>query len=424
MDVLNRDGSYISYRKTELIIGELFIPYQDKSVSQDGTYEYYFEIKSVAVGDSSFHGERYAVVPFSYKVYQQEHLFNILLLFEDDETAEVIHSRIPVQEIHMALQRGLIQIESLTFTKLHLVHGDTYHLNTGTVDREVFHNTMILEYVVYDRERNIPFSLVIPYNLLNFLIRHATENTECVELTLVNLFDGLRKYLFLILEGMQTFPWRLDAFFLYVTKRERQKCVTQLLKRGYVNIDQLASVGVALPNVQEPLLESLSKNNKRELKDRYRFYAELHDEDWFTDVLYSVKIAIGHLLFHDGLKLESLDTFYTLKDNIANLTDIDLLEAKPFDIWLQQADDTSLDKAVHTCGIPALACAFSVQDFQPEALEKVLAKLSKSGTKVFQEETDYFPAAEISCVPPAVTHLPYRTDDAFPCFSEDIRRSG
>ena len=406
MDVLNGDTSYISYRKTELVIGELFIPYQDKATSEDGTRDYYFELKSVAVGDFTFRSEQYMVVPFSYRVREHdsvddsqtggEETFNILMLYEDCQKTTLQHFRMPVPQIQAALKRGLVQMESLTFTQIGLDGKDTYRLNTQNVDRQVFHDSLILEYMMYDRERNVPFFLVIPYNLLNFLVRHATEKIESVELTLINLFDTLRKYLFLLLEGMQTFPWRLDDFLLHLSKREREKCVAQLLEKGYVNIDQLASISVALPQVHSALSASLSKNNRNEFEHRHRFYKDLDDEDWFSDVIYSLKIAIGYLLFHDGVKLESLDKFYSLRDNIENLTDIDLLESKPFDMWLQQADDVSLDRTIHACGIPVLACAFALKDYQPEILEKVLSKLSKSGTRMFQEEVDYMVSRSIS----------------------------
>ncbi|OHD57633.1 MAG: hypothetical protein A2Y33_06245 [Spirochaetes bacterium GWF1_51_8] len=380
-------SDYRTYRNSDMIVSELFIPYREMSEAEqpDGAGEtkpYFAQANSVSAGGFPYDRMVYSGHRLNY-ASGGGYVFPVVLLHrtEDDNA-------FPFEYILERLKEGLDNIEALTFIRFDIavVKDASRTVDFTNVPEQTVKGTVTIEYVLHTTDRNLFFYLVIPYQFLNFLVQRSSENLQIKDLSVANLFKILKDWAFFIVSGMDIFPWRLDSFILNLTPAETQSLFQHLLGKHYLNYEQIASVLIYYPEVENRILENVSKSHRKGILDEMEYFRKIDDPEWYKNVIYSVKTAIGHSIFFDKLRFDSLRKYEEFKDSVETIQDIELLLRKPADRWILEATDAEIDYLIHRVGIARIAPCFLLADYDEKAEARVLSMVSKRGQADYARE--------------------------------------
>jgi hypothetical protein len=385
----NITPDYMTYRQSDMIISELFIPYRDTGEAETPSGEnrdVFIQANSVSIGEFAYGRAVYSGHRLNY-TSGDKNTFPVVLLNNPSDD-----SYFPFEYVLERLNGGLDNLEALTFIRFKIFPNKeaSRPVDFTNVAEQTVKNTVVIEYIAHMTDRNIYFYMIIPYQFLNFLVKRSSENVQLTDLSVANLFRILREWAFFIVSGMDIFPWRADNFLQKLENAEAQKLFSHLLGRHYLNYEQVASLVVHYPDIENKVLENVSKSHRKGIMDEMDYFRKIDDPDWFRNVIYSAKTAMGHTIFFDGLRLESLRKYEEFRDAVETIQDIELLMRKPADKWILEAGDTEIEFLVHRMGITRIAKCFLIADFDESAERRILSRISKRGQADYKKEKQYF----------------------------------
>ena len=385
----NTASDYMTYRQSDMIISELFIPYRDTGETETPAgdiRDVFIQANSVSVGEFAYERAVYSGHRLNY-ISGDKYAFPVVLLHKPADDGYF-----PFGHVLERLAGGLDHIEALTFIRFDIIPNKeaSRPVDFTNVAEQTVKNTVVIEYVAYMTDRNIFFYMIIPYQFLNFLVKRSSENIQLTDLSVSNLFRILKEWAFFIVSGMDIFPWRVDNFLQKLENAEAQKLFSRLLGKHYLNYEQLASLIVHYPDIENKVLENVSKSHRKGVMDEMEFFRKVDDPDWFRNVIYSAKTAMGHTIFFDGVRMESLRKYEEFRDAVETIQDIELLMRKPADRWILEAGDAEIEYIVHRMGITRIAKCFLIADYDEQAERRILSRISKRGQADYKKEKDYF----------------------------------